>query len=147
MHYSGFWKRFFAYLIDAIILAIPGLMIGGAVNHFGISLVMNLILGFLYYPIFECSILSATPGKALLGMVVLTEAGERITFKAALIRYFTRYLSALVCYVGYIMQVFTSKRQTLHDMMSETVVIERESADLNYFTVWKDQFKEVLNKL
>lgn len=147
MNYSGFWRRFFAYFIDGIILTIPGLMVGGAVNHFGVGLGMNLILGFLYYPFFECSILCATPGKALLGMVVLTESGERISFKAAVIRYFSRYLSVLICYIGYIMQVFTTKRQTLHDMISETVVIDKESPDLNYFTVWKDQFKEVVNKL
>lgn len=147
MNYSGFWRRFLAYFIDGIILTIPGLMVGGAVSHFGVGLGMNLILGFLYYPFFECSIMCATPGKALLGMAVLSESGERISFKAAVIRYFSRYLSVLICYIGYIMQAFTAKRQTLHDMISETVVIDKESPDFNYFTVWKDQFKEVINKL
>lgn len=146
MKYSGFWRRFFAYFIDGIILTIPGLIIGGAVN-FGIGIGMNLILGLLYYPVFECSVMCATPGKALLGMTVLSESSERISTKAAFIRYFARYLSVLTCYIGYLMQLFTSKRQTLHDMISETIVVDRESADLNYFAVWKDQFKEIVNKL
>ncbi len=146
MKYTGFWRRFASYFIDGIILTIPGLLLGGAV-HFGVGLGLNVILGFLYYPFFESSIMSATPGKALLGMAVVTEAGEKISFKTAVIRYFSRYLSMIICYIGYIMQVFTAKRQTLHDMISETVVIDRESADLNYFSVWKDQFKEIVNKL
>lgn len=147
MTYTGFWRRWLAYVIDGLILAIPGLLAGGAFRHIGVSVGMNVLLGLFYYPIFESSIMCATPGKALLGMMVLNEQGERITFKAAAIRYFLRYLSALICYIGYLMQPFTGKRQTLHDMISETVVVDRESTDLNYFTVWKDQFKEVLNRL
>ncbi|AGH95270.1 RDD family protein [Pseudobdellovibrio exovorus] len=147
MNYTGFWRRFVAYMIDAVILAIPGLLAGGAIRHFGISISMNVILGILYYPVFESSIMSATPGKALMGIVVLSEQGERLSFKAALIRHLLRFLSALVCYIGYIMQVFTKKRQALHDMLSESIVIDRESADLNYFVVWKDHFKEVLKNI
>ena len=45
------------------------------------------------------------------------------------------------------MQLFTSKRQTLHDMLAEAVVVDREVPDVNYFTVWKDQFKVVVGKL
>lgn len=147
MNYAGFWRRFMAYFIDGIILTIPGFVIGGAVNNFGVGIGMHLILGFLYYPVFESSTMSATPGKALLGLAVQSEAGERISFKSAVIRYFCRYLSMLFFYIGYLMQVFTTKRQTLHDMISETIVVNKQSEDLNYFTVWKDQFKEVVNKL
>ena len=147
MNYTGFWRRLIAYFIDSLILAIPGLLAGGAIKHIGIGVGMNVILGLFYYPFFESSTMCATPGKALLGIVVLSEKGERISFRTALIRYFLRYLSALVCYIGYLMQLFTLRRQTLHDMISETTVVDRESADLNYFTVWKDQFKEVTNRL
>ena len=147
MNYSGFWRRLLAYIIDSLILALPGLLAGGVIRHFGVSIGMNVVLGFFYYPFFESSIMCATPGKALMGMMVLSERGERISFKTAVIRYFLRYLSALVCYIGYLMQLFTLKRQTLHDMISATTVIDSESADLNYFTVWKDQFKDVVNKL
>jgi hypothetical protein len=49
-------------------------------------------------------------------------------------------------YIGFIMQLFTAKRQTLHDMLSEAVVVDQIVPDLNYFTVWKSQFKEIVNK-
>ncbi|MEK6627120.1 MAG: RDD family protein [Bdellovibrionota bacterium] len=146
MNYSGFWRRFLAYMIDGLILSIPGLVLGGSFGM-GAGYGLHLVLGFLYYPFFECSVMSATPGKALLGIAVLTEAGERITFKAAVVRYFARYLSIFILMIGYFMQLFTTKRQTLHDMISETVVTNKESADLNYFTVWKNQFKEIFDKL
>lgn len=146
MNYSGFWRRFVAYSIDGIILSIPGLVIGSGMN-FGMSFSSHLILGFLYYPFFESSVLSATPGKALMNIVVLSETGERITFKSAVIRHFAKYLSGIILCIGYLMQAFTSKRQALHDMISETIVIDRKAEDLNYFTVWKNQFKEILNKL
>lgn len=147
MNYSGFWRRFLAYFIDGVILSIPGFFLGKFFGFMGVGFGIHLVLGFLYYPFFECSNMSATPGKALMGMVVLTEAGERISFKAAVVRYFARYLSMLLLMIGYLMQLITVRRQTLHDMISETVVTDKESADLNYFTVWKNQFKEIIAKL
>ncbi len=146
--YTGFRRRLFARIIDSLIIAIPGMTVGGSINNFGISIGMSTVIGFFYFPIFESSQLCATPGKALMNMSVLTEnSQERISFRAAIIRYFVSYLSALICYIGYLMQIFTTKRQTLHDMISETIVIDRKMPDLNYFTVWKDQFKSIIKKI
>lgn len=147
MSYAGFWRRFFAYLLDGLILSIPGFLVGKGLGHMSAGYGTHFILGFLYYPFFECSVMSATPGKALLGLIVVSESQERITFKAAVIRYFARYLSLALLFIGYFMQLFTVKRQTLHDMLSETIVINKASADFNYFTVWKNQFKDVIDKL
>lgn len=123
------------------------MIVGGSFNSFGVSVGMPAFIGFFYFPFFESSALKATPGKALLNMVVLTESGDRASFKAAFIRYIASFLSSIICYIGYLMQPFTAKRQALHDMMSETIVVDQKSPDINYFTVWKDQFKEVTNRL
>ena len=148
MNYAGFWRRVGASFIDGIILMLPGLILSGIVRSVPLSLGTGFILGFLYRPIFESSALAGTPGKALLGMVVVNENGEPITFKQACIRFFCSYLSILTAYIGYLMQPFTARRQTLHDMIAETVVIRRESSpDINYFKVWKTQFKSVIEKL
>jgi uncharacterized RDD family membrane protein YckC len=147
MKYAGFFRRLVANLIDSIILFIPSAMLGSSLQSISGSLAFGLFIGVFYYPIFESSELKGTPGKAIMGIVVLSEAGEKISFKAALIRYFCRYLSMMILYIGYLMQLFTSKRQTLHDMLSESVVVNQELPDLNYFTVWKSQFKEVVGKL
>lgn len=147
MNYAGFFRRLQALIIDNLILLIPGLFVGSGFHDFSISIGAHFIIGFLYYPFFESSVLNATPGKALSKIAVLTENGERLSFKAAAIRFLTRYISLVICYIGYLMQPFTAKKQALHDILSETIVIERASEDLNYFTVWKDQFKEVVNRL
>lgn len=152
MTYAGFWKRATASFIDGLILILPSLVFTGGSTYlsginpfFGIS--ANVILGFLYKPFFESSELSATPGKALMNIVVLQENGEVISFKQACIRFFCTYLSSAIALIGYIIQPFTSKKQCLHDIIAETIVIERKSEDLNYFSVWKKQFLFIMNRL
>jgi uncharacterized RDD family membrane protein YckC len=150
MAYAGFWRRFVAALIDGLIVSIPTLVFSGPLGILGMgySYGAGLLIGFLYSPFFESSALFATPGKALLGMVVVSEAGEMLTFKQACIRFFGKYVSTLFFFIGYLMQPFTAKRQTLHDMFASSVVIRRESSpDMNYFTVWKENFKKIVATL
>lgn len=148
MVYAGFWRRFGGSIIDSIILMIPGFILTGTGGNIGLGIGVGFILGFLYRPFFESSSLAGTPGKALLGMAIVAENGDPITFKQACIRFFSMYLSMLIAYIGYFMQPFTTRRQTLHDMLAEVVVIRREtSPDVNYFKAWKAQFKSVVDKL
>lgn len=148
MNYAGFWRRFAASIIDSIILMIPSMLLTATVHSVGVSVGSGFLIGFLYYPFFESSALAGTPGKALLSLAIVSEAGGDITFKQAVIRFFCKYLSALLAFIGYLMQPFTAKRQTLHDMIAEVVVIRKESSpDLNYFAVWKANFKKVVDKL
>jgi uncharacterized RDD family membrane protein YckC len=157
MNYAGFWKRFLASFIDGLILLIPSFALravtGGSAAGFGlgfgISFGSGLIIGFLYRPFFESSAMEATPGKALLNLSVKSESGARLTFKQACIRHFASYLSMLILYVGYLMQPFTARRQTLHDMLAEAVVVQNTepAPDLNYFKVWKEQFQAVMDRL
>lgn len=147
MPYAGFWQRFIANFIDGLILLIPSALAGSS-GSYSVSIGFGVILGVLYKPVFESSALMATPGKAILGLVVENESGGGpITFKTALVRYFASYISSIMLYVGYLMQPFTSKRQTLHDMISETIVLKKDSPDLNYFVVWRDQLKAIVAKL
>ncbi len=147
MNYAGFWRRFAASFIDGIILWIPGAFLGYLVPGPG-AYGAGFLLGFLYRPFFESSILCGTPGKALMGIVVLSEAGNQLTFKQACIRFFAAYISMLIACIGYLMQPFTARRQTLHDMIAEAVVVRKEDIpDLNYFTVWKDQVKTIVERL
>lgn len=142
MVYSGFWRRFVASFLDGLIMLIPAWILGMLLPYVG-----GIILGLVYKPVFEASALKGTPGKAMMGMVVLSETGERLTLKQAYIRYFCSILSGLVLCIGYLMNLFTAKRQTLHDMIAESVVINQEPPDLNYFQVWKAEMKELFNRL
>lgn len=147
MNYAGFWKRFAALFIDNLILMIPSLVLGGVVRDMYFAIGSGFIIAFIYFPFFESSALEATPGKALLGLSVVSESGARLTFRAAVIRFFCKYLSIVTIYIGYFMQLFTQKRQTLHDLFSESVVIVRPPVDMNYFKAWKEQIQGVVAKL
>jgi uncharacterized RDD family membrane protein YckC len=142
MVYSGFWRRFVASFLDGLIMLIPAWIIGLLVPYVG-----GIVLGLLYKPVFEASALKGTPGKAMMGMIVLSESGERLTLKQAYIRYFCSILSGLVLFIGYFMNLFTAKRQTLHDMIAECVVVNQEPPDLNYFQVWKQEVTVLFNRL
>ena len=136
-HYAGFFVRLMAFIIDIFILFIPAFLLGLVFPYVG-----GLILGIIYKPIFEASKLMATPGKAMLGLRVVKEAdGTRLGYKEAFIRYFAAYLSSLILLIGYIMQLFTEKRQTLHDMIAEVVVVKQPAPDINYFSTWLEEIK------
>lgn len=138
MNYAGFWKRYFAGVIDGIILLIPNLAFNYVVPYAG-----AFMFGFLYYPLFNSSPLQATPGKAIMGIAVLSEEGNTISLKAAIIRHATSLLSALFLCIGYFMNLFTAKRQTLHDMVAQTVVVYKQAPEVNYFTVWLNEIKRL----
>ena len=63
-------------------------------------------------------------GKRACGLIVVDMEGRRLTFLRATARYFSKMLSALVLFVGYLMIAFTERRQGLHDLIASTVVLK-----------------------
>ena len=66
----------------------------------------------------------ATVGKIAVGIVVTDEQGRRISFLRATGRWFGKYLSGFLL-IGYLIQPFTAKRQTLHDIMAGCLVLRK----------------------
>jgi len=83
------------------------------------------LIQWLYFALFESSRLQATPGKLLVGVKVTDMEGRRIGFGRATTRALAKGLSALLCYIGYLMAAFTAQRQALHDIMARTLVLKR----------------------
>ncbi|MCW4456455.1 RDD family protein [Flavobacterium sp. MXW15] len=144
--YAGFWKRVAAYFIDSIIVGIVGGVIGmviGAVMGIGfagmgdnmagagfilIQLVTNLLsiaLAAAYYAGFHASVNRATPGKMAVGIKVVRLNGERISIARGIGRYFAALLSGLILCIGYVMAAFTERKQGLHDMLCDTLVVDK----------------------
>ncbi len=135
--YAGFWLRFWAYLIDCLLLGLFPVLISliiaplfftgaAALAILGVWIfIVPVVLaeGWLYYALMESSSYQATLGKRALGLKVTGLAGERITFGTATIRYFSKILSALLLHIGFIMAAFTQKKQALHDMIASCLVI------------------------
>lgn len=124
MEYAGFWKRFVAYLIDVVLLAIVGVIINFIFNE-NIAGFLTFLVGWGYFAGMESSARQATIGKSALGLAVTDGDGNRISFLRATGRYFAKYLSALILLIGFIMAAFTARKQALHDMIASTLVLQR----------------------
>ena len=95
-------------------------------NYFKYVLILSIlffIIHFLYFNLFTCSKLQGTIGKRTLGLKVVGEDGNRISLRRAIGRYFASMFSYLM-FSGFIMAVFTKKKQTLHDYMASTFVVK-----------------------
>jgi uncharacterized RDD family membrane protein YckC len=58
-----------------------------------------------------------------MGLKVTDARGERMTFLRATGRYMAKYLSALPCFLGFIMALLSSRGRALHDRLSGTRVV------------------------
>lgn len=134
--YAGFWRRFAALIIDSFILGAASSILqygilGAALGLTGVadafsSWVPSLVIGWLYWSLMESSSLQATVGKMALGIVVTDLDGRRISFGRATGRYFAKYISAFILFIGYLMAGFTEKKQALHDMIAGTLVVTKD---------------------
>jgi uncharacterized RDD family membrane protein YckC len=88
--------------------------------------VTKVILVYMYFVLFEISKWQGTVGKKLLKIKVTDINGQRIVFKKATIRLFSKFLSAQLL-IGYLIIFFTSKKQGLHDLIAKTLVINSDT--------------------
>lgn len=84
-----------------------------------------LTIGWLYYAIMESSTPQGTLGKMAVGIKVIDMQGNRITFARATGRFFGKIISKMILYVGFIMAGFTEKKQALHDIMADCLVVRK----------------------
>jgi len=141
--YAGFWIRFVAFIIDAIIVrvvvapigmifGIAGLA-GGMTHGFphlgmaifggGVTFMFALVASWLYEALMESSSYQATLGKMIFGMKVTDLNGNRISFAQATGRHFAKLLSWIL-FIGFIMVGFTERKQGLHDILAGTLVLK-----------------------
>lgn len=138
--YASFWERFGAAFLDGMILAAVNFLIslfwGGNMVYkddsfsFSWSINTNLwgslisvVAGWLYAALQESSAAQATLGKRALGIKVTNMEGGRISFLQATGRHFGKFISTLIFCIGYLMMLWDSKKQTLHDKMAGTLVV------------------------
>jgi uncharacterized RDD family membrane protein YckC len=124
MKFAGFWVRFLAFLIDTFILLIivqlPLFLIFGR----NMADVLTPFFDILYFSIYESSSQQATPGKLALGLRVVDDQGNRISFVRAVARYLCKIVSAIILFFGYFMAGWTKEKTALHDLMVSTRVIK-----------------------
>ncbi len=132
IEYAGFWQRFGAAFLDGLILAIPNLVISyvagkvsddNQITKLIYGTIGQTVIGWLYSALQESGNARATLGKKALGISVVSVNGEKLTFGQASGRYFGKIISALTLLIGYLMMLWDSRSQTLHDKMAGALVI------------------------
>lgn len=139
---AGIPLRFVAVLLDALIVFFPlvlvvGLMTGGGytergdgyanagVNIGGNTFWLLLALGVGYYIVCEAAA-GATLGKRMVGIRVVGEDGEHVTFGAAVVRNLMRIVDALFFYlIGFLFALTSTRGQRLGDRAAHTIVVRR----------------------
>ncbi|PNQ81075.1 MULTISPECIES: RDD family protein [Paenibacillus] len=141
--YGGFWIRTAAFLIDLIILTAIVLLVGsmlsitpdllgieetGFILEFLIwmPLIFWLVLPWLYCGLWESSKVQATPGKLVFSLVVVDKEGKRLGFLHASGRYWIKAISFVIVHIIYIVVAFTAKKQGLHDLCTNTLVVNKK---------------------
>ena len=80
------------------------------------------------YQIFFIHKYSTTLGKMALKLEIIAENGEKISASQIWLRSFVRLISGNFLYLGFVLALFTQKRQTLHDYFAKTIIIRRDDA-------------------
>ena len=139
---AGLALRFVAVLLDAVIVFFPlgivlALLSGGGYTESGPGYAragvnttekafwMLLFLGIAYYTLCEAAT-GMTLGKRMVGIRVVDEDGDRVTFGASLVRNLLRLVDAFFFYlVGAVFALTSARGQRLGDRAAHTVVVRR----------------------
>ncbi len=152
--YAGFWLRFVAIIIDGIIMNIanwvlmaifaPDLMkmatmseanmdeaaqmamLAEMMGSLQLYVALSFLVGIAYFAGMHSSAKQATLGKMAVGIKVTDLDGNRISLGKAIGRQFAQILSGLTLGIGYIMAGFTQKKQALHDIICNTLVVKAQ---------------------
>lgn len=141
---AGFGRRLTAYMIDYLLLSALTLILfslfGVAGDYrrgysgleayqamagsggFGIA---SISIAWLYFGLME-TIRSASIGKLILGLRVVDDEGCMISFGKATGRFFSKILSGLILGIGFLIMLTDANKETLHDSITKTQVIEVE---------------------
>jgi len=122
--YMGFWIRFAAALIDAVIVSI----ISAAMNwlpYFG-GAVFGILLPLLYYWLFT-GLRGQTLGKMVLGIKVVNARGDRPGLGGAALREILgKLISTIVVCLGFLWIAWDKNKQGWHDWIASTYVVKVE---------------------
>ena len=133
--YVGFWKRTVAVLVDTFLIILVTLPI--LIWVYGIEYLNNehmekssfdFIINYVF-PTIAVILLwkyyQATPGKMIFkATIVDAKTGGKPTLKQWIIRYLGYFVSLLPFGLGYFWVAFDKKKQSFHDKLAHTLVIQ-----------------------
>ncbi|WHY76459.1 RDD family protein [Neobacillus sp. WH10] len=136
VRYAGFWMRFWAYLLDLIVVgSIERILVNPLFRALDISLsefnmfapisIASAVIFYLYF-VLMTKYFKQTLGKMVFGLKVVDLKNIELSWGTILFReWIGRFISATVI-IGYIIVAFLPKKQGLHDIFTDTTVIHVE---------------------
>lgn len=100
-------------------------MFGTIMALSGATTFLITVIAILYWSLMESSKYQATVGKIALGLKVTDMDGKNLDFVKALVRNVCKIISSMIMGIGYIMAGFTEKKQGLHDIIANTLVVKK----------------------
>ena len=151
--YAGFWRRVWAGTIDValeiLVALLAALLIDTAFGlvgrAFGIGresaayvtgftfIILLAVGGWLYAALSESSRYRATIGKRILRLQVVNAEGGKLTFGQASARHVMKFISLFTLGIGFLMAGFTKRRQALHDLPTDCLVIRVPEESFSLF--------------
>jgi len=144
LEFAGFWRRFGAYVIDALVLgAIFGVLEPLLWPDFGklfnvttsfdsnywmtqlraLANVISTILSGVYFVVFWVW-RGQTLGMMVAGVKVIRIDGTQIDTGRAIVRYLGYIVSMIPLFLGFIWIAFDAHKQGWHDKIAETYVVK-----------------------
>lgn len=134
--YASVGRRFAAAFIDSIIVGLVGVVVGLALGLGGAvagktvlngdlgSNLLGMFVGWTYAVLFIGS-KGQTPGKMAMKIkVIKEESGQAPGYGGAILReVFGKLISSVVLLLGYLWAFWDGKKQTWHDKIAGTVVV------------------------
>ncbi|PLS14970.1 hypothetical protein CVD28_25325 [Bacillus sp. M6-12] len=131
--FAGFWMRFWAYVLDLIIvgsidrLIFKPLLKASGMNHFDTAIfspvtIASAVVFYLYF-VLMTKYLGQTLGKMVFGLKVVGLKGNRLSWGTVLFRELIGRFISKTTFIGYIIVGFLPKKQGLHDIFADTAVV------------------------
>jgi uncharacterized RDD family membrane protein YckC len=138
IEYAGWWQRVGGALLDSLLvglLLLPfsivyNLLVASSNNPLVIliALFANFIAGILvthFYIVVPTHKTGTTYGRRIAGIrYVDAETMQNLSIGQVWGRELSRILSVLILFIGYLMPLWTNKKQALHDTIAGTIVIK-----------------------
>jgi uncharacterized RDD family membrane protein YckC len=90
-----------------------------------IALIGGLMIAFVYEFLMIVSPKQATVGKMLMHIQVVKSNGEALGIAGAFMRTLLKFASVFLWFLPWFIAVFTKQKQAIHDLLANSVVIER----------------------
>ncbi|PKM55584.1 MAG: RDD family protein [Firmicutes bacterium HGW-Firmicutes-5] len=121
--YAGFWMRFFAYLLDLILVGSIQRMMLFFLGEGLLKTTLSVILFLAYFILMTKLNQGQTLGKMVFGLRVICFNEEELSWATVLVReLFGRYLQKII-WPMYLLVAFTPYKQHVIDMLADTSVV------------------------